>query len=145
MPTLTKSTRSVKDREIQRSWHLLDAKDAVLGRLASRAAQYLIGKHKVNFVPYLDSGDNVVVVNAKDVVVTGRKKDDKTYTRYSGYPGGLKVRTYEELKEKNPLEVVCHAISGMLPKNKLRKKRLTRLHVFADDKHPFEDKIKKSN
>lgn len=90
-------------------------------------------------------GDYVVVINAKDVILSGKKEKNKEYTSYSGYPGGLKRITFEELKKKKPEEIIRHAVSGMLPKNKLREKRLRRLFVFADDKHPYEEKLKIKN
>jgi len=141
MKKLKQSTRSIKNKEIKRDWYLLDAKGEVLGRFASKIVTYLLGKHKVNYVPHLDCGDFVVVINAKDVVLTGKKENFKTYSRYSGYPGGLKTITFSELKEKNPAEIIKLAVSRMLPKNKLRQKRLNRLLVFADDKHPYKNKF----
>lgn len=137
-----KPTKPTKAKEIKCSWHLLDAKGVILGRLATKIAELLIGKKKPYFVPYLDCGDHVVVINAKKVRVTGKKENQKVYTRYSGYPSGLKKETLRHLREKNPQEIIHHAVSGMLPKNKLRKKRLKRLYIFADDKHPYTKKLK---
>lgn len=142
MVKLTKTTKALKSRQITRDWHLLDAQGKILGRLATKIASFLIGKHKPNYVPYLDVGDYVVVINAKKVVVSGKKEEQKLYTRYSGYPGGLKKMTFRQLKEKKPEEIIRQAVSGMLPKNKLRKKRLARLFVFAEEKHPYGDKFK---
>lgn len=142
MTSLTKSTKSVKERQVVREWHLVNAKNKVLGRIVGTISRLLQGKHKVNYVPYLDLGDYVIVINTKDVKVTGNKGKSKMYTRYSGYPGGLKQIPYNELFRKNPREVIRHAASGMLPKNKFRKDRLTRLFVFLDEKHPYSDKLK---
>ncbi len=142
MANLTKSTKPVKSKEIKRDWHLFDAKDKVLGRFATEIIRYLTGKNKVNYVPYLDMGDFVVVVNAKHIVLTGKKEQTKTYSRYSGYPGGLKTISFAVLKEKNPAEIIKQAVSKMLPKNKLRVKRLTRLFIFAEEKHPYGKNIK---
>ena len=144
MPKLTEQTKSVKESEIQRDWHLVDVKGKVLGRVATQIATLLQGKHKVNYVPYLDVGDYVVVINAKHVKVTGKKAKQKVYTRYSGYPGGLKKETFEQLMQRNPAKVIEHAVSGMLPKNKHRKRRLRRLFVFEGEEHPYSDKFEKS-
>jgi len=133
-------TRSTKQKEIQRQWHLIDAKEEILGRLSTKIAQLLIGKAKPYFVPHLDCGDFVVVINAEKIRVTGKKEDQKIYTRYSGYPGGLKEIVLKDLRKKNPKEIIRHAVSGMLPKNKLRKGRLKRLRVFAGDEHPYNSR-----
>ena len=127
-----------------RNWHLLDAKQLVLGRLASQAAQILIGKHKPGFVKYQDQGDYVVVINAKKVKTTGKKGAQKIYTTYSGYPSGLKANTLDQIKAKNPQLIIEHAVKGMLPKNKLQRPMFNRLKIFADDQHPYEDKFKGS-
>ncbi len=142
MVNLTKSTKSVSINDIKRRWHLIDVKGKVLGRVAPKIAQLLQGKDKVNYVPYLDVGDYVVVINAAKVKLTGKKYETKKYTYYSGYPGGLKEISFQHLLKENPSEVIKHAVSGMLPKNKLRDRRLKRLFVFADEKHPYGDKIK---
>lgn len=141
----THSTKSIKGSEIKRGWTLIDLSGKVVGRIAPMIATLLQGKHKVNYVPYLDMGDNVVAINAKKVVITGRKAQTKEYTRYSGYPGGLKKISYQTMMEKNPAEIIKRAVSGMLPKNKLRDQRLKRLFVFADEKHPYKDKLKIKN
>jgi large subunit ribosomal protein L13 len=124
-------------KSIARSWHLVDASDMVIGKLATKVASLLQGKHKRGYTPNLDNGDIVVVVNAGKVVATGKKHLQKVYTRYSGYPGGLREVTLERMIIKNPQEVVRRAISGMLPKNKLRSRRLARLHIFKDSVHPY--------
>lgn len=136
-------TRPTKTAEITRNWHLIDVKGKVLGRSATDIAQKLIGKTKPYFAKNLDCGDYVVVINAKDVTVTGKKEKDKVYTRYSGFPGGLRRVTLEEYRAQQPEEIIRHAVSGMLPKNKLRDSMLKRLYVFAGTEHKFEDKFNK--
>lgn len=143
MVNLTKTTRSVKQKEVVRKWHLIDAAGKVLGRITPEIATVLQGKDVVSYVPHLDMGGHVVVINAKKVVLTGSKAQDKQYTYYSGFPGGLRTVGFETLISKNPQEVFRHAVAGMLPKNKLRDQRLGRLHVFGDEKHPFGDKFSK--
>lgn len=145
MPVLSKSTKPQKAEGIQRDWHLVDLKGKVLGRTAGSIARLMQGKHKSSYSTHLDSGDYVVAINAKDLVLTGRKLSQKTYSNYSGYPGGLRVRTAQEVFEKNPKEIIQHAVSGMLPKNKLRKKRLTRLFIFTGEEHPYKEKISIKN
>lgn len=135
-------TYQPKAKEITRNWHLFDAKGKILGRLATEIARILIGKHKKTYVPHLDSGDYAVVVNAKEVAVTGKKEKQKVYYRHSGYPGGLKAARLEEVRKKNPKKIIEHAVWNMLPKNRLRKNRMARLKVFAGEEHPYKDKIK---
>lgn len=142
MVSLTKSTKSTKEKDVKRQWHLFDAKDQILGRLVSKIATILIGKNKINYVSYLDMGDNVVVINAFDIRVTGKKEKNKIYTNYSGYPGGLKISTFSKMKEKKPEEIIRRAVYGMLPKNKLRDRMITRLHIFKNEQHLFQDKFK---
>ncbi len=141
MSQLTKQTKPVKEKEIVRNWHLIDVSGQVLGRVAGKISRLLQGKHKINYVPYLDSGDYIVVINAKKIKVTGRKEKNKVYTRYSGYPGGLKTISYEKMLKQKPEEIIRHAVSGMLPKNKLRDQRLARLFIFPDKDHKFNDKF----
>lgn len=135
-------TTPTKEKDIKRSWHKIDVGGKTLGRQATEIARLLIGKNKPYFTPHLDCGDYVVVINAKDVEVTGKKEQQKIYTRYSGYPGGLRKTTLEQMREKNPTEIVTRAVSGMLPKNKLRRKMLTRLYVFEGEEHKFEKELK---
>jgi len=130
-----------KNNDIQRNWHLLDAKGKILGRLATEIATILMGKNKPSYLPYLDLGDNVVVINAKDVRLTGRKEKQKTYTSYSGYPGGLRIRSFGELKENNPQEIIKHAVSGMLPKNRLARQMIKKLYIYPGEDHPYKDKL----
>jgi large subunit ribosomal protein L13 len=122
--------------EVSSNWHLLDADGQVLGRLASRAAVLLMGKHKPDYTPFLPTGDHVVVVNAAKVRLTGRKEQDKLYRRYSGYPGGLKEVTAGKLRATRPERMVEEAIVGMLPKNKLGKRIARHLRVYAGPQHP---------
>lgn len=135
-------TYSPKASEIKHDWHLINAKGKALGRLASKIALLLQGKHKPYFASHLDCGDYVVVTNAAQIQVTGRKAKQKTYVRHSGYPGGFKEITFEKQMARDPKKVIRHAVSGMLPKNKLRKGRLARLKIFADEKHPYKDRLK---
>jgi len=138
-------TYSVKKSEIKRGWHLVDAKGQILGRLATKIASLLIGKNKPYFVSHLDCGDYVVVINASQVKVSGRKAQQKKYYRYSGYPGGLKEITFSQQMTKDPTKVIRHAVEGMLPKNKLRDKRLARLKIFVGEEHQYKDKFKIQN
>ncbi|MGM7668930.1 50S ribosomal protein L13 [Microbacterium sp. A93] len=129
-------TYTPKAGEIQRDWVIIDANDVVLGRLASHAAALLRGKHKPTFTNHLDSGDFVIIVNADKVALTGQKLQKKMAYRHSGYPGGLKKVSYEELLEKNPIRAVEKAIRGMLPKNSLGRAQLTKLKVYVGAEHP---------
>jgi len=134
-------TRVTTQKEIQRAWHLVDAKGAILGRMASGIAQKLIGKHKTYFTPNLDCGDYVVVVNSDNVAVTGRKLMQKIYHRHSNYPGGHKQIVLGKQMEKDSRKVIELAVSRMLPKNKLRQPRLNRLKVFPGSEHIYKDKF----
>lgn len=145
MVHLTRSTKTISNKTLQREWKVIDLKGKILGRAANEIAVYLQGKNKAHYATNIDMGDNVVVINAKKVVLSGNKSQDKEYTFFSGYPGGLRKVSYKSLLEKDPAKVVRHAVSGMLPKNKLRDQRLARLFVFPDEKHTFTDKIKASN
>ncbi|OGH10986.1 MAG: 50S ribosomal protein L13 [Candidatus Levybacteria bacterium RIFCSPLOWO2_01_FULL_36_13] len=137
-----KPTKPTKISEVKREWLLIDLEGKILGRAATDIAKLLMGKHKPNFVRNLDMGDNIVVVNAKKVKVTGNKEKLKTYKRHSGYPGGFKEETLSNLRERNPQEIIIKAVSGMLPQNRLKAKMLQRLHVFADAAHSYADKFK---
>ena len=143
MKNLSQQTKPVKLKEVKRVWHLVDLSGKVLGRMAPEIARFLQGKNKANYVSYLDTGDYVVAVNARRVVVTGKKSQTKVYTHYSGYPGGLKTVSFATLLKKNPGFVIKNAVSGMLPKNKFRQERLKRLFIFADENHPYKDKFVK--
>lgn len=137
------TTRSLKEKDIVRNWHKVDVKGKVLGRVVPEIAKLLQGKNKKDYAPYLDCGDYVVVVNASQVVVTGRKANTITYRRYSGYPGGLKEEKFADLISSNPKKIVEAAVSGMLPKNKFRTDRLRRMFVFKDENHNYNDKFTK--
>jgi large subunit ribosomal protein L13 len=121
-----------------REWHLIDAEGEVLGRLASKAALALMGKHKPTYTPFLDMGDHVVVVNAAKVRLTGRKEEQKIYRRHSGYPGGLSEIKARTVRETRPVRMIEEAIQGMLPKTKLGKQMYRKLQVYAGPKHPHE-------
>ena len=129
-------TYSAKPGEITREWYLVDADGQTLGRLATLIADTLRGKRKPQFTPHVDTGDFVIVVNAEKIVTTGNKLDQKMYYRHSGYPGGLKTRSLREQLERRPTEVIRKAVKGMLPKNKLAAKQLTKLKVYAGPEHP---------
>jgi large subunit ribosomal protein L13 len=121
---------------IERSWHVIDAKDMVLGRIASVAANLLMGKHKPIYTPFIDTGDHVIVLNASKVRLTGRKEEQKMYRYHTGYPGGLVERTAKDQRATRPVKMVEDAIAGMLPKSKLGKHMYRKLNVYAGDKHP---------
>jgi large subunit ribosomal protein L13 len=129
-------TYSTKVSDIKREWHIIDASDEVLGRLATRIANLLMGKHKPLFCRNLDVGDFVVVINADKVRVTGNKIKQKMYYRHSGYPGGLKSISLEKMMQTHPTRVIEHAVKGMLPRNKLNARMMKRLKVYAGDTHP---------
>lgn len=139
---MNKSTQPTKQSDIKRSWHLVDVKNEILGRISSKIATLLMGKEKPYFVKNLDCGDYVVVINARDVKVTGRKELLKKYYTYSGYPGGLKIEALGDLQQRKPEDVIHHAVSGMLPQNKLRDRMLSRLFVFEEEEHVYADKFK---
>ncbi len=134
-------TKPTKAEEIKRSWHLVDMKDQVLGRTTTGIAHKLMGKGKAYYVRNLDCGDYVIVINAKKVKVTGNKAKNKVYDAYSGYPGGRKAHTFEDIMETNPRRIILEAVSGMLPKNKLRDSMLKRLYIYPDDKHPYQKQL----
>jgi len=127
-----------KEDNIERIWYIVNAEDKVLGRLASKVATILRGKHKPIYVPHADVGDYVIVINAAKVRLTGKKLEQKVYYHYSGYPGGLKETRLSDLMKKNPEEVIKRAVKGMLPKNKLGRKMLTKLKVYPDKEHHQE-------
>ncbi|RZU60807.1 50S ribosomal protein L13 [Zhihengliuella halotolerans] len=129
-------TYTPKPGDADRKWHVIDATDVVLGRLASQTATLLRGKHKPTFAPHQDMGDFVIIINAEKVALTGAKLEQKRAYRHSGYPGGLKSETYAELLEKNPVRAVEKAISGMLPKNKLAAQQMAKLKVYRGAEHP---------
>jgi large subunit ribosomal protein L13 len=129
-------TYTPKPGDITREWHVIDATDVVLGRLASQAATLLRGKHKPTFAPHIDTGDFVIIINADKVALTGAKAEQKRAYRHSGFPGGLRSQTYAELLAKSPEKAVEKAVRGMLPKNSLGRQQLTKLKVYAGSEHP---------
>jgi large subunit ribosomal protein L13 len=135
---MTVRTFSPKAADIQRQWHVIDAADVVLGRLASQSAILLRGKHKPIFAPHVDTGDFVIIINAAKVALTGNKLQDKRAYRHSGYPGGLRSVSYGDLMARNPEKAVEKAIRGMLPKNTLGRHQLSKLKVYAGPEHPHQ-------
>lgn len=135
-------TYQLKGKELKPEWHLVDAKDYPLGRLSTLVATYLIGKNRTDYTPNIDARTHVVVVNAKNVKLTGKKLAQKVYRSHSGYPGGLREVSAQKLMAENPMEIVRKAVSGMLPDNRLKKKRLARLKIYNDGKHPYAEKFK---
>jgi large subunit ribosomal protein L13 len=131
-------TYIAKPGEVTREWYLVDAEGQTLGRLATRIADTLRGKNKPQYTPHVDTGDFVIVVNADKIAVTGNKLDQKRYYRHSGYPGGLRSRTLREQLERRPTEVLRSAVKGMLPKNKLAARQITKLKIYAGPEHPHE-------
>jgi len=135
-------TYQPKEKEVKRTWHLLDATDQILGRLSTQVAIFLMGKHKVTYSTHMDSGDFVVVLNAEKIEVTGKKASQKSYKSSSGYPGGFKDKKYSKVMEEHPERILEHAISGMIPDNRLKDKRLARLKVIVGGKNPYEKEFK---
>ncbi len=135
-------TYSTKASDIKREWHVIDASGRILGRLASEVAQLLRGKHKPIYVPHLDTGDYVIVINADKVRVTGNKAKQKLYYRHSGYPGGLKSTSLAEMMKSHPTRVIEHAVKGMLPKGPLGRAMFKKLKVYAGPDHPHQAQVK---
>ncbi|MBI2852736.1 MAG: 50S ribosomal protein L13 [Chloroflexi bacterium] len=135
-------TYSTKASDIKREWHLIDAQDKVLGKVATQAANLLMGKHKPIFVRNMDVGDYVVVINAEKVRVTGEKLKDKSYYRHSGYPGGFKSTSLEQMLATHPTRIIEHAVQGMLPHNRLEARMMTRLRIFTGEAHPYVGQVK---
>ncbi len=137
-------TYSAKPTEVTRSWHLIDAEGQTLGRLATVVAKLLMGKHKPQYTAHIDCGDNVVVINAANISVTGNKLEDKRYYRHSGYPGGIKEISLADQMTKDPTKVITMAVKGMLPKNRLTDDRMSRLKVYATAEHPHAPQAPKA-
>jgi large subunit ribosomal protein L13 len=135
---MTTKTYTLRESEIERRWYVVDATDETLGRLASRLAHVLEGKHKPSYTPNLDSGDHVIVLNASRIAVTRDKRDSKVYVRHSGYPAGLKQETLGHLLERRPEEVIRRAVKGMLPRNRLGAQQLRKLKIYAGSDHPHQ-------
>ena len=138
MDTLSYKTQSAKEEELEREWHVIDAEGLVVGRLCSKIATILRGKHKPTYTPHVDTGDFVIVINAEKVRFTGNKLDDKTYQTYSGYTGGQRSKTAREMLSKKPIGVVESGVRGMLPKNRLGRKMFKKLFVYEGAEHPHE-------
>ena len=130
------STEFPSKNGIARKWHLIDAQDVVLGKLATKAAMLLMGKTKPSYTPFLDTGDHVIVINAAKVRLTGRKEENKVYRHFTGYPGGLVEKSFQRVRAEKPTRIVEDAIFGMLPKTKLGKQMYRKLQVYAGDRHP---------
>ncbi|MDN3688280.1 MULTISPECIES: 50S ribosomal protein L13 [Cyclobacterium] len=136
MNTLSYKTISANDATVDKNWVIVDAQSKILGRFASEVAKMLRGKHKPNFTPHVDCGDNVIVINAEKIRLTGKKWNEKVYVRHTGYPGGQRIATPKILMEKAPRTLVEKAVKGMLPKNRLGRKMYTNLYVYAGSEHP---------
>jgi large subunit ribosomal protein L13 len=130
------STEFPSKNGISRNWHVVDARDVVLGKLASKTAMLLMGKTKPFYTPFLDTGDHVIVINADKVRLTGRKEDNKVYRHFTGYPGGLVEKSFKRVRAERPVRIVEQAVQGMLPKTKLGKQMYRKLKVYAGDRHP---------
>ena len=138
MKTLVYRTISANKETVKKQWYVVDAEGEILGRLASKVAYVLRGKHKPEYTPHVDCGDNVIIINAEKVVLTGNKLTDKEYIRHSGYPGGQKVETPAEMLEKHPERIIEHAVKGMLPKNRLGSELFRNLKVYVGSEHKHE-------
>ncbi|MFA7473165.1 MAG: 50S ribosomal protein L13 [Spirosomataceae bacterium] len=138
MDTLSYKTISANKGTVTKEWVVVDAEDAVLGRLASNVARIIRGKHKTNYTPHVDCGDNVIIINADKVRLTGKKLTDKVYVRHTGYPGGQRFQTPKEVLSKYPERVLERAVRGMLPKNRLGRKLFHNLYVYAGSEHPHQ-------
>ncbi len=138
MNTLSYKTESAKPEELERKWYIVDAEGEKVGRLCSRIAHVLRGKHQPHYTPHVDCGDHVIVINADKVRFTGNKMSQKEYLTYSGYPGGQKATVAKELMEKKPTQIVENAVKGMLPKNRLGRAMFKKLHLYAGTDHPHE-------
>jgi large subunit ribosomal protein L13 len=136
--TLSYKTVSANSATVNKEWVIIDAEGAILGRVATLIANMLRGKHKTNFTPHVDCGDNVVVINAGKVALTGEKWHDKEYVRHTGFPGGQRFTTAEQMLKKNPISLIENAVRGMLPKNRLGRELYRNMHVYADATHPHE-------
>ena len=138
MNTLSYKTVSANKATVNKEWVIIDAEGKILGRLAAVVASMLRGKHKTNFTPHVDCGDNVIVINAEKIALSGTKMTDKVYIRHTGFPGGQRTVTADAMLKKNPIGLVEHAVKGMLPKNRLGSELYRNLHVYAGTTHPHE-------
>ena len=139
---MNSKTYQPSSKDIRRNWHLIDVKGKILGRISTQIAILLMGKHKVIYTNHLDEGDFVVVVNASGIKLSGNKAKQKTYKSHSGYPGGFKEISFAKMIDEAPEKVIIHAVSGMLPDNRLKSKRLARLKVFKGEDYPYKNKVK---
>lgn len=135
MNYLSYKTESLRKEDVEKKWILIDAENKTLGRLCSQAAKIIRGKHKTNFTPHVDCGDNVVIINAAKVKLSGRKEENKEYVTYTGYPGGQRIKSSRVIREQHPTRLITHAIKGMLPKNKLGHKLEGNFYVYAGAEH----------
>jgi large subunit ribosomal protein L13 len=142
--TLSYKTVSANEATVQKEWVLIDAENQVLGRLSSEVAKFIRGKRKPSFTPHVDCGDNVIIINAEKVILSGNKTDEKQYVRYTGYPGGQRFKTPREMLSKNPQGIIENAVKGMLPKNRLGRKLFGNLFVYAGSEHPHTAQQPKS-
>ncbi|WP_408005355.1 50S ribosomal protein L13 [Pseudalkalibacillus berkeleyi] len=131
-------TYMAKPKEVERKWYVVDAAGKTLGRLSTEVASILRGKHKPTFTPHVDTGDNVIILNASKIELTGKKMSDKLYHRHTGHPGGLRTRTAQEMRDTRPEKMLELAVKGMLPKNSLGRKMIKKLHVYAGNEHPHQ-------
>ncbi len=138
MNTLSFKTKSIRKEDVNRQWYIIDAEGEIVGRLCTRIAHVLRGKHKPDFTPHIDNGDYIIVINAEKVRFTGDKLNQKEYTRYTGYPGGLKKRTAKEMLDTRPVKVIETAVKGMLPKTKLGNQMFKKLFVYEGAEHPHK-------
>jgi large subunit ribosomal protein L13 len=138
MDTLTYKTISANKETVHKEWVLVDAENEILGRLSSKVAKMIRGKHKTNFTPHVDCGDNVIVINAEKIRLTGKKMEEKEYVRHTGYPGGQRFTSPKELLKKNPSAIIEKAVKGMLPKNRLGSQLFGNLYVYVGPEHPHE-------
>jgi len=136
--TLSYKTQSAKKEEVKRDWYIIDAEGMILGRMCTQIAAMLRGKHKASYTPHVDTGDNIIVINAEKIKLTGKKMTDKQYVRYSGYPGGQRFETPASLLAKKPERIVEKAVKGMLPKNRLGRAMFKKLFVYEGAEHPHK-------
>jgi len=134
-------TFATRAKDVEHRWHVIDASGQTLGKLSTQVANLLMGKHKPTFTPNLDTGDYVIIINASKVKVTGKKPKQKIYYRHSGYPGGLRAETYEELMATHPTRIIEHAVKGMLPHSRLGRAMYKKLKVYAGDSHPHQAQV----
>ena len=133
--------KSVKPKDIKHSWHLIDAKGKILGRLSTEVAEILMGKTKSYYTPNLDTGDYVVIINAEKIYLSGKKEEQKKYYRHSGYPGGLYTRTTSQQREIRPEHLIRHSVEGMLPKTNMGRTMIKKMYVYAGSNHPYENRF----